>query len=109
MPRAASDAWKYLVIDEPNAWKRTPTGNLWTQLRDGRRLTLFRRQDGLFAWCIADGDGPRFSRRGWKTEGEAADAMWEELDGGERDRRGRGGRSGRGRKKGTRGLISLGG
>jgi hypothetical protein len=55
---------------------RSRRGNWWCRLADGRCVTVFRRHDGLYGWCLADGKGePRFSRCGFESEAEAVDAV----------------------------------
>jgi hypothetical protein len=54
---------------------RSRKGNWWARLADGRCITVFRRHDGGYGWCIADGKGePRFSRCTYDSEAEAMDA-----------------------------------
>lgn len=51
-------------------FKRSKKGNLSRQW-EGRSLTVFRRKDGTFAWCIADDDGPTYSEGTFEDEREA--------------------------------------
>jgi hypothetical protein len=59
-------------------FRRSRRGNLWRPWR-GLTLTVFERRGG-FHWCIADGDGARFSPwDGWQDEEEAIRALWDEV------------------------------
>ena len=57
-------------------FRRSKRGNLWRHY-EGRTLTVFRRDRGGFAWCVADGEEPRFSPLAYGTEREALDALWD--------------------------------
>jgi hypothetical protein len=48
----------------PYPWRRSRRGNWWRTLPDGRNATIFERPagSGCYRWCLADSDGPRFSR-----------------------------------------------
>jgi hypothetical protein len=52
-------------------------GNLWRTWR-GRTLTVFRRADGDWAWCIHDGKAARYSGA-FADEAEAFDDLWEAV------------------------------
>jgi hypothetical protein len=60
--------------------RRSRKGNLWREWRD-ERVTVFRRQDGRFAWVISDEDDqPRWSPwAGYPTEEAACQALWGAL------------------------------
>ena len=60
-------------------FRRSKRGNIWCEW-DGLTLTVFPRSQG-FCWCIADSEGPQFSRRRYETEGEAMESLWSELGG----------------------------
>lgn len=51
-------------------WQRSNKGNLWRHW-DGLSLTIFKRRDGFFGWCLADDDGPRYSTRVFESETDA--------------------------------------
>ena len=59
-------------------WRRSKKGNLW-RLWDGLNLTVFRRRDGFYGWCIADDDGPRYANQVYKTEADAMIGLGETL------------------------------
>jgi hypothetical protein len=60
-------------------WRRTAKGNLWRPY-DGLSLTIFRRADGSYSWCIATEDeGPRYSTARFETEDEAIDSLCFEV------------------------------
>jgi len=59
------------------SWQRSKKGNLW---RKAGRLTVsvFQRKDESFGWCIADHEGPQYSKDDWPSEQEAVRAAeWE--------------------------------
>jgi hypothetical protein len=64
-------------------WRRSQKGNLWQRLDDGRAVTVFERDDGTYSWCIADEDGPTWSRSRYGTEEEALEAVEARLDEGD--------------------------
>jgi hypothetical protein len=55
------------------------TGNLWRSF-EGMTLSVFKR-DGLYRWCIANGEGTRFSESSYESEGEAVGSLWSETAG----------------------------
>jgi hypothetical protein len=59
-------------------FRRSQKGNLCRQF-EGLTVTVFRRPDDTFGWCIADGDDVRFSPGGYEDEGSAMYALGEEL------------------------------
>jgi hypothetical protein len=72
-------------LDDPDladldpAWRRSKRGNLWRPF-DGLTLAVFRRWN-RWAWCIADGDHPRFSHRTYGSVADAVAAVEEEVQG----------------------------
>ena len=59
-------------------FKRSRKGNLWHNY-DGMTLTVFRRDDGWYAWCIADSEETRFSRGAYEEEGDAIFDLGKEV------------------------------
>jgi hypothetical protein len=57
-------------------FERSRKGNLWRPYA-GWALTIFERvtRPGWYSWCIADEDGPRFSREAYEGEEAALDAL----------------------------------
>ena len=68
------------VFCDPAAWKpsRRKPGNVWRHW-DGITLTVFRRDDGYYGWCIADEFDKRYSRIGYEDQDAAMGALSEEL------------------------------
>jgi hypothetical protein len=67
------------LIDERTKFKagfqRSNRGNLW-RTWDNATLTVFKRDDGRFAWCIAGSDGqPRYSEGTYGYEAEALESL----------------------------------
>jgi hypothetical protein len=64
-------------------FQRSQRGNLWRHWAGGDCgqliLTVFLRRDGFYYYVIADGGRPAFSTRGYGTEQEAVEALWQEL------------------------------
>jgi hypothetical protein len=70
-------AWEAFFAE----FQRSKRGNLWCrrETEDGTlTLTVFRRGAG-YAWSIADGAGPRYSRQNWDDEETALGELWREL------------------------------
>jgi hypothetical protein len=59
---------------------RSARGNLWRRW-EGKALTAFKREDGTFAWSIADGSDVRFSPCSYGSEADAIGGLWFELEG----------------------------
>jgi hypothetical protein len=59
-------------------WRRSKRGNLWA-LIGGKTCTVFPRRDGSFAWCVHDGQKPRYLPVGHATEAAARAALLAEL------------------------------
>lgn len=65
-------------------WRRSEKGNLWARLRDNRTVCVFRRErDEMFAYSVANEDGPRYSREVYESEAEAVGALLAALKEGE--------------------------
>lgn len=60
--------WK--EFESPTGWKRSKKGNRWRHW-EGATLTIFKRRDECFGWCIADGEENQFSSSGFETEADA--------------------------------------
>ncbi len=67
---------RWAGFENPSAWRRSNKGNVWREW-DGVTITIFRRQDGRWGWCIADEDGPRYSTGGYETQADARTALGE--------------------------------
>jgi hypothetical protein len=68
------------AFDDPAVWRRSAKGNLWRNW-EGLTVSIFRRTgDDLFGWCIADGDGRRFSPGGYETEDDALSGLHDALE-----------------------------
>ena len=68
----------HLEFTQLHNWQRSKKGNLWRH-HDGQTLTVFKRLDNLFSWCISGSDGPDFSEGTYETEEDALLALAEEL------------------------------
>ena len=66
--KMAMSEWK--EFEDPNAWKRSKRGNLWRNWL-GMTLTIFKRDDGYFGWCIVDSEEKQFSPGGFESEEDA--------------------------------------
>jgi hypothetical protein len=64
-------------LDGDGLWRRSRKSNLCRDL-DGLSLTVFRHGGG-YKWCIADGEGSRYSRSVYDFEADAADAAVAEV------------------------------
>ncbi|KKN04011.1 hypothetical protein LCGC14_1101740 [marine sediment metagenome] len=64
------------------SFARSRKGNLWRHW-EGKTLTVFKRKDGYFGWCVSDSEGTRFSRGAFEEEVDAVDALADELGVGE--------------------------
>lgn len=73
---AALAAWA--VFESPTAWKRSKKGNRWRHW-DGVTLTIFKRDDECFGWCIADGEETQFSTDEFETEVDAISDLGDAL------------------------------
>lgn len=74
MPSLSNEVWCTL------RWQRSRRGNLWQRLDDGTVLAVFKRRFGLpYGWSIYDAeyDETEYSRQGFSTEKEAAEAVVE--------------------------------
>lgn len=58
--------------------KRSKKGNLWTTVGD-KTVSVFRHPDGYWRWSIADGNGPRYSKKRYTLEARAVRALEREL------------------------------
>ena len=62
-------------FDNPAEWRTSAKGSLyrmWAGSGEDRRVTIFRRPSGRYAFCIAGGDdGPAFSADDYKTVADA--------------------------------------
>ena len=65
-------------FENPAAWHTSAKGNRWRHW-EGMTLTLFRREDDYFGWCIVDSERKRFSPCGYGEEEEAMYALMDEL------------------------------
>lgn len=65
-----------LDLDE---WMESKRGNRWRKY-NGQTLTIFEYRNGSFGWCIADENGPRFSKTSYDTIHRALRAMRDELE-----------------------------
>jgi hypothetical protein len=71
-----AEAWEVFQC----GFRRSKKGNLWRNFEGDMTLTIFRRRgDDTYGWCVADEQGPRFSRRGFETEEAALFALAEAL------------------------------
>ena len=61
-------------------FRRTRKGGLARDF-DGQLLTVFRRPDDLFKYCISGEDGRKFSEGTYDEEGDAICALFEVVDG----------------------------
>jgi hypothetical protein len=89
--RREEPAVEIIVIDGPEAaakareefeggFKRSQKGNLWRTWQ-GMTLTVFRRDDDSFAWCVVDADGERrFSRGTYEDESDAIGGLADAVD-----------------------------
>jgi hypothetical protein len=59
--------------------RRSARGNLWREF-GGLTVTVFKRGEGSYAWCIAGSDGKRYSQAPYEDEHEAAMSLASELD-----------------------------
>ncbi len=58
-------------------WSRSRKGNLWKRA-GSLTCTVFQHKDGSYGWCVADGEGPEYSRESWPSEEQAVKAVeWE--------------------------------
>ncbi len=71
--------------DRCNAWsdfqcgfRRSKRGNLWREY-SGLTLTIFKRKDGFYGWCIAAADSPQFSPHSFGSEKEALADLFAEV------------------------------
>jgi hypothetical protein len=60
------------------AFKPSERGNMWREMGE-HRVTVFRREDGRYSWCVHDGERPRYSRQHYDTEAEALRALWDHV------------------------------
>ncbi|MGC1274343.1 MAG: hypothetical protein WBC44_11605 [Planctomycetaceae bacterium] len=58
-------------------WQRSRRGNLYRHW-DGATVTIFKRSDGWYGWCVSDTDGTQFSRGGYATKADAIHAAGED-------------------------------
>lgn len=65
-------------FESPSAWGRSTKGNLCRQW-DGVTLTIFKRDDECFGWCIADGEETRYSSGKFDSEEEAMGSLGEAV------------------------------
>jgi hypothetical protein len=63
-----------------SAFRVSRRGRFW-RVWDGLVLTVFRDKFGRWCWCIADSDGPRFSRSKFSDAECALLALWRQLEG----------------------------
>lgn len=88
MPRVTRDTELEHVLaaraefESSSAWRRSRKGNCW-RTWEGMTLTIFKRDDGFFGWCVASADDRRFSSGGYELEGDAMSALGSELGVGE--------------------------
>jgi hypothetical protein len=70
-------AWEDFAAGEK--WKRSSRGNFW-RIWDGDRVTIYRRDDGLYVWCAVYSDESKvYSRRGFELEEDALFDSYREL------------------------------
>lgn len=80
MPRIERDGL-YASLDAfVTGFRRSKRGNLW-RVYAGRTLTVFRRTDGRWGWCVADDYGTDFSSGGYLETADAIAALWERVGG----------------------------
>src|SRR5262245_39961852 len=64
--------------DFAESFERSAKGNLW-RTWDGMTVTVFKRKDDRWAWCITDDRTRRFSPGGYDDEHYAISALATEL------------------------------
>ena len=78
-----TDALLALLDEFQAGFRQSRKGNWWRTWVDesGRALTLtvFLNKFGRWQYCVADADGPRWSRGSWDTEGEAIETLFMKL------------------------------
>lgn len=77
-----TDAETALLDDFASGFKQSKRGNWW-RTWDGLNLTIFRNRYGRWQYCIADSDGPHWSRNAYDSEGEAMESLYYKLVSGE--------------------------
>jgi hypothetical protein len=61
-------------------WRRVGSGNLW-RTWEGTNITIFKRSDGTFNWCVSGENGPSYSTTSYPTENQAIESLCLELIG----------------------------
>lgn len=70
---------EWAFYNDAQHWRRSKRGNLWREWYD-KRLTLYRRRDGLWGWCYEDAwEGARFSNKGYRSFRDAKLALGDAI------------------------------
>ncbi|MCI0643210.1 MAG: hypothetical protein L0Y72_06540 [Gemmataceae bacterium] len=62
-----------------SGFKRSKRGNLWRYWQ-GKTLTIFKREDGCYGWCVSFQGDVRFGG-GYEDEPWALAALWDATEG----------------------------
>lgn len=69
---------RWAEFEDPEQWTRTKRGNL-TRVYDGTRVTVFKRPDEIFGWCISSSEDETTFGEGYDDESDAMTALGEAL------------------------------
>lgn len=63
-------------------WRRSQRGNLYKCLKDGTVVTIFKRKDYTFTFCVYDSNfgSTRWSEHRWASEHDALEAALLEIE-----------------------------
>jgi hypothetical protein len=79
-----AEAIEAAFLDFPDGFRPSRKGGRWRTYDDGERtltLTIFLDKFDRYCWCIADSEGPRFSKTKYDAQEFALSSLWRELSG----------------------------
>lgn len=69
-------------FESPSEWRRSKKGNLWRRW-EGMLLTIIKRNEDCFGWCVAEDDETQFSSDTFDTESDAMSDLGDAVGVGE--------------------------